>query len=130
MLGYAWLQNIIAAQSAPPNSVSTITLQHSTAVGLIAHSGGGQADATKLTNVFNEISVAAADGDSVALPNSQAGIAILVVNNSDHSVSVFPATGEKMATVEDAAATVASGRAVLFTSLIAGDWVALAFASN
>jgi len=57
---------------------------------ITALAGGGFAGAPTLNAAFNEITVAATGGDSVALPLAQVGLAITITNSGASSVNVFP----------------------------------------
>jgi hypothetical protein len=56
---------------------------------ITAHSGGGQGSAVALTSMINRVSTAAAQGDSVALPVSAVGLAIMIVNHGANPIQVF-----------------------------------------
>lgn len=57
--------------------------------GVIAHPGGGNANATLLNGWLNTVTVAANAADSVMLPPGYAGMEITVINNGASSVQVF-----------------------------------------
>lgn len=69
--------------------------------GITAFAGGGQADATQLTETNNFISVCATAGDSVKLPVAVAGMSIFIRNDGAKNAQVFgtdPATINGVAT--------------------------------
>lgn len=58
---------------------------------ITALAGGGFSSATPVLNAaFNEITVVATGGDSVALPSAQVGLAITVTNGGANSANIFP----------------------------------------
>lgn len=58
---------------------------------ITALAGGGFSSATPVLNAaFNEITVVATGGDSVALPSAQVGLAITVTNSGANSANIFP----------------------------------------
>lgn len=65
----------------------------STEVGITAHAGGGQADATVLTSQNNVISVCATATDSVVLPDAAPiGTPVFVRNDGAKNAQVFAVT--------------------------------------
>jgi hypothetical protein len=58
---------------------------------LTAHAGGGQASATALPSLINRVATVATQGDSVALPSAQPGLAIMVINKGANPMQVFGA---------------------------------------
>ena len=69
--------------------------------GITAFAGGGQADATQLTETNNFISVCATAGDSVKLPVAVAGMSVFIRNDGAKNAQVFgtdPATINGVAT--------------------------------
>jgi len=82
-----------------------------------AFGGGGQANATVLTALFNTITVCAAPGDSVRVPDPGAGMWVGVVNATPNSFDMFPQVGGQiMALGVNVAQPVASGERWLFAS--------------
>jgi len=78
-------------QLIPGDRVNAITdMLTSFAGAIIALAGGGFAGAPTINAAFNEITVAATGGDSVALPSAQVGLAITITNSGAQSVNVFP----------------------------------------
>lgn len=63
-------------------------------VGITAHAGGGQADATALTSNYCEISTCATGGDSVKLPAAAVGLWCVITNHGVNSCDVFPNTDD------------------------------------
>lgn len=57
--------------------------------GIVAHAGGGNANATPLTGWMNTITTVATAADSVMLPPGYAGMEVIVVNNGANSCQVF-----------------------------------------
>ena len=67
------------------------TVSVSPSAGLTAHAGGGQANATPMTNQINRVTTVASGGDSVLLPPAKHGLQILVANDTaTNSMNVFP----------------------------------------
>ncbi len=64
-------------------------LDFGSANGIVAHAGGGQANATPLTATYNEVTTCATDTDSVMLPPAIPGTAVWIINNTGHTVTVF-----------------------------------------
>lgn len=83
--------------------------------GIIAHSGGGQADATQLKPGINIIITAAAPADSVVLPNDVLGQTSIVINLAANSVNIYPYPGDAIDNgATDAPYALASGSRVIF----------------
>jgi hypothetical protein len=57
--------------------------------GFVANAGGGQANATLLTCMFNRIVTVTNPGDSVKLPPALPGLDILVLNVGGNPMAVF-----------------------------------------
>lgn len=74
----------------------TSFLERSSATGITAYSGGGQASATALTKDVNRVTTVAAGSDSVKLPSAIAGRKIVVINDGANTLAVFPASGESI----------------------------------
>jgi hypothetical protein len=64
--------------------------------GVIAYSGGGQADATLLPSGFNVVTVCDAHLDSVLLTDVAVGEIVSVLNEGDYDCAVFPETGHEI----------------------------------
>ena len=65
-------------------------------IGITAHAGGGQANATPLTGMFCSVDTVASASDSVILPGAVPGSFVFVLNNqASNALQVFgqPATG-------------------------------------
>ncbi len=70
----------------------------STATAITARAGGGQANATVLTNALNQIGTVASGSDSVMLPQAIPGMAVYINNAGASTLQVFgvvsnPVTG-------------------------------------
>jgi len=105
----------------PTSSVST---------GLTAHSGGGQGSALALTSSVNNITTAAASGDSVRLPVSAVGMAVTVINSGANPIQVFGAGTDTVNGI--ATATGVSqlpGSTVTYRVAVVGNWLANLVAS-
>ncbi len=64
-------------------------LQESALDAITAAAGGGQTNATPLTNEVNRITVATTAGDSVQLPVAQPGLSIAVINGAANPIQVY-----------------------------------------
>lgn len=69
-----------------------ISIDTSSATGLVAHSGGTQAPALPLTASFNEVDTVAVANDSVMLPPALPGSVITIYNATATSMQVFGQT--------------------------------------
>jgi hypothetical protein len=98
-------------------------LQESDADNITAFPGGGQANATLLSNELNKVTTVATAGDSVKLPPSMPGLTIVVSNKGANSMQVF---GSGAGTIDDSAtATGVSqmrGSVVIYACHTAGAW--------
>ncbi len=106
--GTAWV--------AADDSIETI------ATDITAHSGGGQGSATALTAPFNNVTVAAAPGDSVKLMVASAGAHQTVANNGLSPIDVFPVSGSSIDGATDTAIRVLPGSQVTLTAINATSW--------
>ena len=90
---------------------------------IVAHSGGGQANATPLTTELNKVTTVAAVGDSVRLPASSAGLTIVVTNKGANAMQVFGAGTD---TIDDSPTAVGvsqmRGSVVIYECNTAGAW--------
>src|ERR1700730_3567881 len=98
-------------------------LQESAADNIIAFPGGGQANATLLSNELNKVTTVATSGDSVKLPPSMPGLTIVVTNKGANSMQVF---GSGADTIDDSAAATGvsqmRGSVVIYACHTAGAW--------
>lgn len=96
---------------------------YSAASGIVAHAGGGQADATVLAASFNRVATVATAADSVKLPAALPGMSLVVANRGANSMNVFPATGGTInALSANAAFAMAANATALFVCAQAGAW--------
>src|SRR5437899_2224040 len=70
--------------------------------GITAKAGGTQAAATPLTGAINKISTVASAQDSVRLPASIPGMAVVVINDGAQPLQVFGAGTDTIADVATA----------------------------
>lgn len=96
----------------------------STATGITARAGGGQALATPLTATYNRVTTVATAADSVLLPAAVAGTRVVVFNAAAaNAANVFPATGASInALAANAAFSVPAGRGCEFVCCVDGTW--------
>ncbi len=95
----------------------------STTTGIVAHAGGGQANAVALATMLNVVATVATIGDSVKLPPSYAGFVRIVTNEAANSLNVFPATGDQInGAGANAAYALAGGHNAIFVCFQPGDW--------
>jgi len=95
----------------------------SSADGITAFAGGGQAGAFALTAETNRVTVVATAGDSVKLPLSVPGLTIMVINHGAATMQVFGAGTD---TIDDVGATFGVPQMVnsevIYTTTLAGKW--------
>ena len=98
-------------------------LQESAADNITAFAGGGQANATLLSNELNKVTTVATAGDSVKLPPSMPGLTIVVTNKAANSMQVF---GSGVDTIDDSATASGvsqmRGSVVIYACHTAGAW--------
>lgn len=96
----------------------------SSQTGVVAHAGGGQANATQVVAMQVQVSTVASAGDSIKLPPSQAGLELVIVNNGANSMNVFPATGEQInGGGANAAVAQAAAAVTFYMCFVSGSWV-------
>lgn len=102
---------------------SVIADLSSTATGITAFAGGGQANAVPLTATYNRVTTVASAADSVKLPAALAGSRVVVFNKGANSMNVFPATGDAInALAANAAIALATTKGMEFVCMVAGTW--------
>ncbi len=91
---------------------------------LVAHAGGGQANALALTAIVNRVITVATAADSVVLPAAKQGMEITVINAAAaNAMNVYPASGELInALTADTALSVAANKTISFFCAVAGKW--------
>lgn len=95
----------------------------STATGITAFASGGQASATQLAALFNEITTCATAGDSVKLPAAVAGATVTVKNSGVTAADVFPGSSDSINTLAaDAAIRLPSGCTMTFHAVDSTVW--------
>lgn len=90
---------------------------------IVAHAGGGKANATPLSTPLNHILTAANAADSVLLPPSQVGLTVLVGNDGANAIQVFGAGTDTVNSVATGTGVSQPAGSVVFyycTSL--GNW--------
>ncbi len=95
--------------------------------GLVAHAGGGQANALQLPSMFNTVTTVATVGDSVQLPPSQPGLSVCVTNTAALALQVFAQVGSTDTINSIAGATgvpVIGNSVVFFQCTKPGAWTA------
>jgi hypothetical protein len=98
----------------------------SAADALVAHAGGGQANATQLTAALNRVGTVATAADSVKLPVARKGATVCVTNAGAASMDVFPSTGDAIdAGAANAQKAVAAGKSAMFVCAVDGTWNSL-----
>jgi hypothetical protein len=98
----------------------------STQANITAHSGGGQANAVALVVGINQINTVAANGDSVRLPASTPGIAVVVMNNSANNANLFPAANEAINQgANNVAFNLPGNKTAEFYCPVAGTWASV-----
>ena len=97
----------------------------SSVTGLTAHAGGGQASATLLTAMQNQVTTVASAADSVKLPASAPGMEITVINSA--AVNAMQLFGTGTDTINGVASgtgvSVAAGKQAQLSCYTAGAWV-------
>lgn len=95
-----------------------------TANGLTAHAGGGQASGLLLTASINRITTVTSANDSVKLPPSVAGTSITVINAAAaNSMNVYPSSGEAInAIAADSPFAMVANKTATFHCAVAGTW--------
>jgi hypothetical protein len=95
----------------------------SSATGLTAHAGGGQAGALPLTSELNRVSTVASPGDSVVLPASVGGLTIIVENAGANSMQVFGlGTDTINGVASGTGVSQMSSSVAIYTCYAAGSW--------
>jgi hypothetical protein len=98
-------------------------LQESAADNITAFPGGGQTNATLLSNELNKVTTVATSGDSVKLPPSMPGLTLVVTNKGANSMQVY---GSGADTIDDSAAATGvsqmRGSVVIYACHTAGAW--------
>lgn len=127
----------VAQDTAALNPTGNVTmgagafLVEAAASGITAAAGGGQANATLLTQQTNRVTTVATAGDSVRLPAAVPGLELTVINRGANDMQVF---GSGTDTVDgQAAATGVSqmyNSVVLYFCSVAGLWETEGLASG
>lgn len=95
------------------------------AASITANAGGGQANATQITNAITLIAVCATAGDSVVLPPATGGQLLWITNGGAASAQIFTAAGLG-GTINGIAGTtgiaLAAGKSITLISPIAQAW--------
>lgn len=102
---------------------TSIANRITTATGITAFAGGGQASATQLTAEFNRVTVVATAADSVKLPAAVVGAVVTVVNKAANSMDVYPTSGEQIDGLgTNAPDACAAGAIITYRCGLAGQW--------
>jgi hypothetical protein len=91
--------------------------------GITAFATGGQASATALVGLYNDVTVCATAGDSVKLLTAEAGLTQIVKNSGATALAVFPATGDSInALAVNLSVDIPPGGEVSFRAISATVW--------
>lgn len=102
--------------------MNSITQQlNSITVGIVAHAGGGQADAVQLNAATNVVATVANANDSVKLPIGFPGLKVLIINQNANAVGVY---GYNSTDTINGGATVNQAQGTkTYVCIAAGIWV-------
>jgi hypothetical protein len=90
---------------------------------ITAHAGGGQASATQLTAMENNVTTVATAADSVKLPASVAGMCITVVNSGTNALQLFGSGSDTINGVASGTGvSLPAGKTGLYSCPAAGKW--------
>lgn len=105
---------------------SEVRAAYSAQAGIVARAGGGQANATQITKVFNRVVTVATAADSVKLPAAIPGASLTIANRGGASMNVFPQTGEFInALTVNSAFAMANNATSYFFCALEGRWDAV-----
>jgi hypothetical protein len=115
---------VTAAGITSTSATSLTGLILSVQASITAFHTGGQGSATPLTGDVCIVTTCASNADSVLLPQSATGKAVVVINNTGQSLAVFPTgTGTINAGSASASVTITTDVAKWFIGLdTANDW--------
>src|SRR6516164_3417501 len=120
------LANELETQVAPladPHLTAPNLIQETAADGVVAHAGGGQANATPIITQTTRVTTVASPGDSIVLPASQPGLELIIINHGLNPMQVY---GLGSDTINDVAAATGvsqmQGSVVIYTCVTAGAW--------
>jgi len=102
--------------------MNNITQQlNSITVGIVAHAGGGQANAVQLNAATNVVATVANANDSVKLPIGFPGLKVLIINQDADAVGVY---GYNSTDTINGGATVNQAQGTkTYVCIAAGTWV-------
>lgn len=102
--------------------MNSITQQlNSITVGIVAHAGGGQANAVQLNAATNVVATVANANDSVKLPIGFPGLKVLIINQDADAVGVY---GYNSTDTINGGATVNQAQGTkTYVCIAAGTWV-------
>lgn len=105
----------------------TGALTSSSADGLVARAGGGQALGTPITGAISRFITVVTAADSATLPVAAPGSSVTIINAAAaNSMNVFPDLGSTInAGGANAAYALAAGKTATFYSTAAGSWYAV-----
>lgn len=116
IVGTGGAQSITGQKTFTSPILNSPTFNSST--GITAFATGGQADATALTAVFNNVSICATAGDSAKILSAAAGVIQIVKNSGVAALAVFPSSGDSIdENAADASVTVAPQEMRIFVAV-------------
>jgi hypothetical protein len=96
----------------------------STTTSITAFAAGGQASATALSSMINNVTTVGAANASVKLPANAVGMTITVINNGgSNSMNVYPDVGSTMNGTLNGAQAVTTGTVTIFYCVAVNTWV-------
>lgn len=106
---------------ASVTSAGNVTV--ATQANITAHSGGGQNNAVALVVGINQINAVAANNDSVRLPPSSPGVAVVISNNTANNANLYPASNENINQASNNAAfNLPADKTVIAFCPVVGTW--------
>lgn len=90
---------------------------------IVAHAGGGQANAYQLTKQFNRVDTVATTGDSVKCPLAAKSNVLLVQNNGANDLNLFPFLGDKfLGQIVNSSFYLTAGQQINLFCFTDGEW--------
>jgi len=99
---------------------------YQTTSSIIAHAGGGQANATQTNLGINVVTTVATQQDSVKLPTTVQGQTVIIANKGLNGLALYPASGNSInGLAADTSLTIFPNESYAFYGVSASNWVAI-----
>lgn len=115
--------DVLKLLDAIRQGVISLSIANTSQSSIVAHAGGGQANATQLTALYNRVDTVASNGDSVKVKWAVLNDRQVIQNNGANDLDVYPLPGDKfLGQAINTPYTVSAGNELAIYCYVTGEW--------